>query len=340
MYSFHFPRGSLLTDPTRVPVFLSCFSQYEAGFHAPTIGYDAATGLTWDGRNYDPDHGQFDPSGPRPQSAPSKESIHVALLALALHGHPVAVNFVQNSPEFEQRKFTSVDAFAVDLLQRKLAAYTQFRQTYPGYAGFMPWFVSNVNGTGKVEPTWDWKTRVPSLDNGEWIWSMFAAAHVLLERGYLSLGNEYMGLLAYQAKFAVMLFYNGSGMVRAEASIKDIYAAPTPDNYWNQNDYFLDDPYEGELFVWFADLFGKWPSQADREQVWINKRAKLQSVQYISSEGPITVQVCIHVCCVCCVCCFCCVCCVCLCHASKNVSAPWLTLRCAPDAAWILVLCA
>jgi len=45
----------------------------------------------------------------------------------------------------------------------KLQTYLQFNKTFPGYGGFLPWFLAN--GT-EIRPTLDWVNRVPGLDNG------------------------------------------------------------------------------------------------------------------------------------------------------------------------------
>ena len=52
---------------------------------------------------------------------------------------------------------------AIEMLTKKITTYEKFDQDYPGYGGFLPWVA--VKQTG-VEPTWDWTTAVPSLDNG------------------------------------------------------------------------------------------------------------------------------------------------------------------------------
>jgi hypothetical protein len=83
-----------------------------------------------------------------------------------------------------------------------------------------------------------------------------------------------------------MMFYNGDGHVRAECKILDIYAQPYPGNYQNNGpNYFLDDPYEGELFVFFMDLYGTWQNPADKDLVWKLKRAKLVPRQYQTPKG-------------------------------------------------------
>lgn len=90
-----------------------------------------------------------------------------------------------------------------------------------------------------------------------------------------------------------MMFYDGEGKVRAEAKIKDIYAQPTPSNYENgAANYYLDDPYEGELFVWIMDLYGHWDKPDEKEKIWDVKQKKLEAVNYTSPvDGKnITVQ--------------------------------------------------
>jgi hypothetical protein len=60
-------------------------------------------------------------------------------------------------------------------------------------------------------------------------------------------------------------------------------------NYGTAGGY-LDDPYEGELFAFFLDLYTEWSNPSDREFLWLVKRAKLQRAEYPSSQGPISVQ--------------------------------------------------
>jgi hypothetical protein len=53
---------------------------------------------------------------------------------------------------------------------------------------------------------------------------------------------------------------------------------------------YLDDPYEGELMAVFLDLFGEWKNDEERDQIWVVKRPLLQSVDYKTPNGSITVQ--------------------------------------------------
>lgn len=58
--------------------------------------------------------------------------------------------------------------------------------------------------------------------------------------------------------------------------------------YTNNDDYYLDDPYEGELFTWIATFLAKdqlFFSQAEIDFIWKNKRNKLQPT-YLHVKGP------------------------------------------------------
>jgi len=107
------------------------------------------------------------------------------------------------------------------------------------------------------------------------------------------------------------------GHILAVTKVLNNTAQPTEANFDKTCDNpncYLDDPYEGELFAFFLDLFQTWDNQTgtwqiknlskkkcrtltqllcaplDRSLIWINKRVKLQSVEYYSPQGPITVQ--------------------------------------------------
>lgn len=52
---------------------------------------------------------------------------------------------------------------AASIMDTKLQTYLRFNETYPGFGGYLPWFMSD--GVD-LTPTWDWNNRVPGLDNG------------------------------------------------------------------------------------------------------------------------------------------------------------------------------
>jgi hypothetical protein len=79
------------------------------------------------------------------------------LYAQAISGSQGAARFL--SPD----KPSAAADIAVSVLEKKLTAYLNFNATYPGFGGFLPWFMSDEQD---LSPTWDWVNRVPALDNG------------------------------------------------------------------------------------------------------------------------------------------------------------------------------
>lgn len=275
-----------------------------AGFHQPGIGYDAATGYTYDGHPLDVENGTLW-GQPHLFSAPSKESVHLGMLALAVSGNHLASIFVGGLSN------------ALDLLSRKMVGYQTFNATYPGYGCFMPWvsvpysppppqfaskhssspFNSAQQAAG-IAPLSGWTQpyRVPGLDNGEMAWSVFAVAHALQQgaagreaAGDLptadrmrSLQSDYSAWFACMAGNAKTIFYTGGGNVSSVVTILNASAMPSEKNYDRPPGY-LNDPYEGETLTALLDLLAPWPEPAERELLWIVKRPMLQAVNY---TGP------------------------------------------------------
>jgi hypothetical protein len=53
---------------------------------------------------------------------------------------------------------------AVNIMKLKLQTYLRFNETYPGFAGFLPWFAFDDNAD--LAPAWNWVNLMPALDNG------------------------------------------------------------------------------------------------------------------------------------------------------------------------------
>lgn len=75
----------------------------------------------------------------------------------ALAGSSSAARFL--SPD-DPRKAPEI---AFTILKLKLRTYLEFNKTYPGFGGFLPWFLADEEA---LKPTLDWVNRVPALDNG------------------------------------------------------------------------------------------------------------------------------------------------------------------------------
>ena len=57
-------------------------------------------------------------------------------------------------------------------------------------------------------------------------------------------------------KNARKIFFNETtNKIRAVSNIKNINLSPETNTYTNNDNYYLDDPYEGELFTWIITLF-------------------------------------------------------------------------------------
>eukprot|EP00698_Gefionella_okellyi_P009310 TRINITY_DN2361_c0_g1_i3.p1 TRINITY_DN2361_c0_g1~~TRINITY_DN2361_c0_g1_i3.p1 ORF type:complete len:435 (+),score=91.75 TRINITY_DN2361_c0_g1_i3:65-1306(+) len=287
-YAFKYRSEDIFSNTNVAEAFMADAFKWEARFHTDGVGVSIGAGTTYDGHGIDSLTGLPIEGGLHTFSAASKEALHLALLAFALRNDPYALSFFAISAQ--QSSAPSVRAHLFQLLDSKMKSYEAFDQRNPGFAGFLPWF--HVNSS-TIDIQWDWKDKVPSLDNGEWIWGLYAVANVLTDLSdpeAKPLAERYIQRLQQLAANAVMVFH-WDGNIAAEAHIKNTSATPTRDNYSNNvPGYYLDDPYEGELFVVFADLFGKWDNESDKEQIWTNKQHKYVSVNFTTPEGVITAQ--------------------------------------------------
>ncbi|EGC39213.1 hypothetical protein DICPUDRAFT_75224 [Dictyostelium purpureum] len=286
--------------------FINDIIYWEGNFHQDGAGINFACGYTYDGHALNYTTGEL--ANPLHNfSAPSKESIHLGLLARSLYEFInvneqdyQAINFfhqnVERTPiEKSLIKPSGNSNFdnVITILYRKIQTYENFNKNFPGYGGFHPWVSVTDSGISPIEGYWT--GRVPGLDNGEMIWSLYATFNLLTSESYYQtnypdLGSRYQNYFQLLIDNAMMMFYNTSiNYISSVTSIKDIYAQPTPSNYQNDGGY-LDDPYEGETLAVFMDLFCQWENEDQREQMWINKRGLLKSIEFSTPKGNITVQ--------------------------------------------------
>jgi hypothetical protein len=108
---------------SKIHEYLDYVATWEGKFAVPGIGYDGKSGYTYDGHPLNYETGELY-GEPHLFSAPSKESIHVALLALAIQGNEFAL------------KFCGGRQSAIDTLTLKMDGYSQFNATFPGYGCF------------------------------------------------------------------------------------------------------------------------------------------------------------------------------------------------------------
>ncbi|RYG65727.1 hypothetical protein EON64_11320, partial [archaeon] len=252
--------------------YLHRVMKWEGQFAKPNVGYDPVSGYTYDGHPIDYNTGELY-GEPHLFSAPSKESIHVALLALAIDGN-----------EYAQEFAGGVDA-ALEVLQLKMQGYMQFNATYPGFGCFTPWvgFPKDQQGFHPMDSWSNPYYKVPGLDNGEWFWSLYAAADVL-GRKYANthgpLAEQYRAFVQCQKDSAKTIFYRGNGDVSATVYILDVKKTPIEGGTSNYQhcDGYLNDPYEGETLTQMLYLFSPWDSQQEREVLWSKKRGLFQKV--------------------------------------------------------------
>lgn len=237
----------ILSDGARAREFQDEFLKGEAPFWQAS--HDPRTGLVYDGVNLSEATGQV--AGVRHWSAPSKECLDLGLLCKAVAGDARAVALVGG-----------VQA-AVELLEKKLAAYREFQEQNPKYAGFLPWYYINSD---KVVPTPDWEGKIPGLDNGEWLWTMLVAEKSLRDAGYAELAEGYRAYNEMLQANVTKVFYDPEGVAcRGDVRIlENGYAALNPGSFMSGE----HGVHEGCMLIHYLTLFGKDlpPGAADR--IW------------------------------------------------------------------------
>lgn len=111
------------TSGHRIDEYLNNVATWEGEFAQPGVAYDSASGYTYDGHPLDYKSGELY-GEPHLFSAPSKESIHVGVLALAVAGNQHAL------------KFSGGIEKTLDVLELKINGYEQFNATFPGFGCF------------------------------------------------------------------------------------------------------------------------------------------------------------------------------------------------------------
>jgi hypothetical protein len=242
-------------------------------YHSDGLGLDCATGLTLDKRLIDPTTGKLVGSAYDYATAPAKESLHVILLIKSVQGNADAQAIVPAN-------------VALDLLTRKVTSYEAFDAAYPGFGGYLPWFLVQ---NGAAVPCPDWMGKVPSLDNGQLMWAEYYAAKALTALNQPALAQRYQARYQEMAANAVTIFYDAaSKQMRAEAVLEKPNTVPVAQNGYKNGPYFLDGASEGLMFLHFADLFGTWPDQASKDGIWAVPRRKPGTV--MRDGQPVTIE--------------------------------------------------
>lgn len=299
-------------EKTRALFIANALSIERRFFAAANVSYDPDTGMTWDSVFQESSIGDIAPRESSHASTPSKESLQLSLLALSLQSREQAGGSIQKLLSLVYSRDE-----ALDLLETKIAALEDFNARYPGFGGFLPWFCPRgvkANGqcrdmgdvVGPMEPASDWQNKLPGIDNGQMAWAVVAVTHVLEETAALELkqqaagsrmaklASRYRQHLARMQSSAVNMFYKGagSGAVRTIANVRNLSlpASASPDNFFSDVNFSLNDAYEGEMMVLFIDLLGNWSAYennglSERELIWQDKRRHVQKVNWIAPDG-------------------------------------------------------
>jgi hypothetical protein len=136
-FASHYTTSSILSDPD---AFERDLLHWEGMFHQNNVSYNTLNGMTFDGTLLNPVTGIHDTSGIHTFSAPSKESLHMMLLAHVIQGNPSAAQWILaahgGGMDIEKAR-----VLAMDILKTKWTTYSMFNATFPGYGGFLPWYV-------------------------------------------------------------------------------------------------------------------------------------------------------------------------------------------------------
>lgn len=290
-FAKQFDYKNLLSQASSQRDFINAAAYYEGAFGEFAV--NKKTGLTYDGTGIHYTTG-YPNSDLHDFSAPSKESIHLMILAKALAGNEAASIFVMRNMTIVR---SEVRDKVLSALELKLDTYEKWNRDYPGYGGYIPWYSNKDSG---VTPMPAWTSSVPALDMAEMIWGLYACEISTWQISGSSarakaVSQRFNAYLALLAKTAPIMFWE-NGNIRGVATIKDVQAQPTDPNNYGMNcdvkvtNCYLDDPYEGEMMAVFMYLYSSSLTASDRQQMWINKRPKLKAVTYDSTFGPITVQ--------------------------------------------------
>ncbi len=143
----------------------------------------------------------------------------------------------------------------------------------------MPWIKIHEDGT--VTPADDhWLHAVPSLDNGEWVFTLMAVERTLRQTGESALADRYKSWIDKLRRNVRKVFFDEKeNAVRTQAHIPDI-KDPDP-QYSTDGDSYIRGPhgvYEGAMILDFMSLYADPPlSDEQPQKIWA--QTKIQRVE-------------------------------------------------------------
>ncbi|MBS2035043.1 hypothetical protein JST97_08640 [bacterium] len=256
--------AEILNDEARAQSFQDEFLKSEANYFEAC--HDPRSGLVYDGVNLNAQTGQVE--SPRNWSAPSKECLDLGLCIKALKGDPKAVEVVGRGDAAAAKQA------ALQLLEKKMAAYQEFQQQNPGYAGFLPWYHIHSD---KVVPDGDWVGKIPGLDNGEWMWTMLTAEKALREAGAEQLAGKYQAYNQMLMDNVARVFYDPKGVAcRGDVRIQNPSDPNTGYEALHPGAFMTGEHgvHEGCMLIHYLSLFGKGLPDGAVDQIWDDIRMK------------------------------------------------------------------
>eukprot|EP00928_Gymnodinium_smaydae_P028111 TRINITY_DN21529_c4_g1_i1.p1 TRINITY_DN21529_c4_g1~~TRINITY_DN21529_c4_g1_i1.p1 ORF type:complete len:770 (+),score=165.45 TRINITY_DN21529_c4_g1_i1:134-2311(+) len=283
-------RARLQTDGAAQEAYIQQVLSWDGRFATPGLGLTASF-LT-------KDHVTLDAEGRAASSgfytAASKESLHLAMLALVLDRRALAWHWMANASDAAHAA-----KLALERLERIIEAYEALHAKAPGLGGFLPWCAVGDSGF-EVDVTT--AVELPALDNGQLAWSMQAVATVLRaaaqsDESVAKLAVRFEARVQLLSSTAKLLFFDASRhTIFSMVKVLDPKAPAAVDNRvgWGE----LGDPYEGVLMVMFVDLLGDWSGEENegiemRDRLWRLAQMNQVAVPYEAeglAGGPITVQ--------------------------------------------------
>jgi hypothetical protein len=260
-FAMDYSIGEIIKNFEGAASFEREYIRQEAHFFA--IARNPSSMLSYDGWNLNKESGI--PDTVRYWSAPSKESLDIALCIKAITGDERARLLFADGDE------EKTEMLALQVLKGKLDSYNSFYERYPGYGGFLPWFLAGA----EMVPTDDWTGEIPGLDNGEWAWAMLAIEYVLGQQGYQDLADEYAEYNQRLKENAVKIFFDESaGKVRGDVKVGN--TASVSSSYETiimkpgRMTYLTEEHgvHEGFMMVMFVTLFGKGLTRAEKDTIW------------------------------------------------------------------------
>jgi hypothetical protein len=280
--------ADVLNDGAKAQAFQDEFLKTEANYFDAC--HDPRTGLVYDGLNLNARTGQVESA--RNWSAPSKECLDLGLCIKALEGDPKAVQVVGRGDAAAAKQA------ALQLLEKKMAAYQEFQAQNPGYAGFLPWYhihgdkvvpATFAPGAHPKSPSWsftqlggltpeaDWAGKIPGLDNGEWMWTMLTAEKALREAGAEQLAGKYQAYNQMLMDNVAKVFYDPQGVAcRGDVRIQNPGDPNTGYEALHPGAYMTGEHgvHEGCMLIHYLSLFGKGLPEGAVDKIWEDIRMK------------------------------------------------------------------